>query len=341
MRKIEWLILIAVAVLAILANLKFKDFLNSRGDSEDPEAISSIEKEKEETQEDKVPDTINVLVVGLDKSKSLADINMVAHLDTETNTVKLVSVPRDLFIDFREAEFAAIKEDHPKIKSKYAKLTEVYGRAGGKDEGLQAVKDVVEVVTGLEIAYVVSVDTSGFVDIVDAVGGVEFYVPQKMYYEDPYQDLYINLSEGLQVLDGDKAEQLVRFRKYKGDLPPDIQRIKVQQDFLKALSEKILATRNVGQMTKLATTCLGMVRTDMNILKIVEYIEYVVDQGVSELMASKDMTVIPTFSEKSTETGQWFEKWNPDEVEVFVADFIAGQEATATNEAEETPSTTN
>ncbi len=52
-----------------------------------------------------------------------------------------------------------------------------------------------------------TIDVGGFKEVVDAVGGVEFYVPQRMYYPDPLQDLYIDLQEGLQLLDG-QAEQL-------------------------------------------------------------------------------------------------------------------------------------
>ena len=326
MRKIEWLILLAVAIIAIVGNLQFKSYMDQRrqGSSDEDKTILSManEKDTEAQDEPKVPDSLNVLVVGLDKSKSLADINMIAHLDTETNTVKLISIPRDLYIDFREPDFATVKENHPKIKSNFSKLTEVYGRAGGKDDGLQAIKEVVEIVTNLEIDNVVSVDTNGFVNIVDAVGGVEYDVPQKMFYEDPYQNLYINLEAGLQLLDGDKAEQLVRFRKYKGDTPPDIQRIQVQQDFLRVLSEKILSTRNVGQITKLATTCFGMVNTDMSLFKMIEYVEYVMNQGVSQLIASKDMGVVPTYSEKSTVTGQWFEMWDSQAVNQYISDFM-------------------
>jgi LCP family protein required for cell wall assembly len=68
-----------------------------------------------------------------------------------------------------------------------------------------------------------------FRETIDALGGVEFDVPQNMNYDDPQQGLSIHLKKGYQLLDGDKAEQLVRFRNYPMG---DIDRTKVQFDFL-------------------------------------------------------------------------------------------------------------
>ena len=70
-----------------------------------------------------------------------------------------------------------------------------------------------------------------------------------MKYSDPYQDLYIDLQKGMQHLDGDKSEQLVRFRRYKNG---DIDRIKVQQDFLHALIEQQLKVSNIGKISKIS-----------------------------------------------------------------------------------------
>ena len=72
----------------------------------------------------------------------------------------------------------------------------------------------------------------------DILGGVEINVPMRMKYDDPEQDLHIDLYPGLQVLDGDKAEQFCRFRK--GYVDQDYERSMAQQQFLKALIEQKL-----------------------------------------------------------------------------------------------------
>jgi len=80
------------------------------------------------------------------------------------------------------------------------------------------------------------------------LGGVNFDVPADLRYQDPTQGLYIDLKKGYQLLDGDKVEQLLRFRKpnerlyskeelkelkqfYDGS---DIKRTEMQVKFIKA-----------------------------------------------------------------------------------------------------------
>ena len=61
------------------------------------------------------------------------------------------------------------------------------------------------------------VKTEALIEMVDVIGGVWFDVPIDMVYDDPTQDLHINLKAGYQKLDGDKAEQLLRFRHSNPD----------------------------------------------------------------------------------------------------------------------------
>lgn len=335
MRKIEAIVLLLIAAVVVVLNMGLKDYiLDSRGTrtltldgevAEEPTKSNSVfAQAAEEIEEIVKPKSVTVLMLGLDKSKSLADINIVAHLDTETNKVKLISIPRDLFIDFREGDLAQIKSDHG-VGMYYCKLTEVYSYAGKGKDGRETMKEVAQVVTGLEIDFVASVDTGGFNEIIDAVGGVDFYVPQDMDYEDPYQDLYIHLKEGQQVLDGDKAEQLVRFRKYSGGLPPDVQRMQVQQAFLQALTSQLLATRNLKQLTELITVSYDMVKTDMDLLSIIRYAEYVLGEDIAQLLGSSDMVIIPSESQRIQmgEFNPWFEVWDAEEAHSLVQSIMA------------------
>ena len=88
-------------------------------------------------------------------------------------------------------------------------------------------------ITGMPIHYYCEVNFIGIREIVDILGGVDYDVPMKMDYEDPEQDLYIHLEKGPQHLDGDKAEQLLRFRK--GYANQDLGRINTQQGFIKEM----------------------------------------------------------------------------------------------------------
>ena len=81
---------------------------------------------------------------------------------------------------------------------------------------------------------------------------------------------------GLQHLDGDKAEQLVRFRS--GYIQKDLKRIQVQQDFLKELFKKVKnSSVLLKSMPSLLTTCFKYVDTDFNLLNAIEYSKYIND----------------------------------------------------------------
>lgn len=78
---------------------------------------------------------------------------------------------------------------------------------------MENLQEVVSDLVGYPIDFYISIDLDGFVELVDAVGGVEFDVPVEMYYNDPTQDLNIFYQPGMQHLDGQSAMEVCRFRK--------------------------------------------------------------------------------------------------------------------------------
>lgn len=180
---------------------------------------------------DKETGKINVLLAGTDVYGTCTDTIMVVSYDLDENKVNILSVPRDTRMY---------------VGNRYQKINSAYSISkNGKMKGIQGTIEAVTRLTGIPINYYVEFTFEAFRNAIDALGGVDFYVPQNMNYEDPVQDLYIHLKEGQQHLDGDKAEQLVRFRRYPMG---DIDRVKVQQSFIKALAEQKL---NAGIITKL------------------------------------------------------------------------------------------
>lgn len=176
----------------------------------------------------------NILLLGTDKDELLTDVMMLAQIDPVAGKVSVMSIPRDTRIKY--------KNSWMKINSAHS-----VGKKGSGNEsgGIEASILAVKQLTGIPVNHFVKINFDAFKDFIDEVGGVDFDVPQRMKYTDPYQDLYIDLQPGMQHLDGDKAEQLVRFRRYKGG---DIDRIKVQQDFLHALVEQKLQLKNITKI---------------------------------------------------------------------------------------------
>ena len=114
---------------------------------------------------------------------------------------------------------------------------------------------------GFPVDGYVLVDLEAFKKTVDLVGGVDFDVPQDMDYEDASQDLYIHLKKGPQHLDGEKAMELVRFRK--GYATQDIQRTQVQQQFLKALAKQCLSVSSLTKIGEFADIFAEYVTTSL------------------------------------------------------------------------------
>ena len=93
------------------------------------------------------------------------------------------------------------------IDNKYRKINFAYPY-GGIELAAGTVSELLDV----NIKYYIFVDTFAFRIIVDLLGGVDIDVPVNLDYDDPTQDLHIHLKKGLQHLDGEHAEQYVRFR---------------------------------------------------------------------------------------------------------------------------------
>jgi LCP family protein required for cell wall assembly len=264
-----------ILVLSLIGGVLSRNQAHAIAETEHLDNIS-IEDEDiidndQDVQEDIIPDSLNALVIGFDESGGLTDVMMVGSLNTETNELKVISVPRDLYIDFKKDKYKEVKANNPNSQVIACKLNEVYSYSGWDDRALLDVKELVSIITGLKIDYMVTIDIDGFEQVVDAIGGVDFYVPQRMYYYDPAADFLIDLEEGQQVLDGKHALQLVRYRKYPA---ADLRRIEVQQDFLVEVYHEIISDLNLQELLSLTKIAYDIVDTDFGLFDILDYAEY-------------------------------------------------------------------
>lgn len=157
---------------------------------------------------------------------------------------------------------------------KSMKINEIYSYAGKKYGIEYAVKHVEEML-GISIPYYMAVKFDGFLYIVDAIGGVYFDVPEAMVYDDPYQDLHINIKPGYQKLQGDTAIGFVRYRSYP---QADLRRVKNQQAFIVAALTQALSKddllKNAGALLEMV---YGYVETNIPLTEAIKYLGYVSD----------------------------------------------------------------
>lgn len=204
-------------------------------------------------------DRITFLLMGVDsndvkKSKGTrTDTMILCKVDKSTGKISMLSIPRDTkaFIKGRNGE--------EKINHAHA--------YGGPELSVKAVKDLL----GIDLEYYVKVDYKIVKEFVDIIGGVEIDVPMDMKYSDPTAEppLYIDLKAGLQVLDGDKALQFLRFRKGYAD--QDLGRIRSQQQFIKSAIKQALKIENVGKIPQMIKSYYNNVETNIPLDLILKF----------------------------------------------------------------------
>lgn len=217
---------------------------------------------------------LNIAVFGVDRDGYRTDVMFIVSYDEAEGTLDLLSIPRDTKVTMTDEIQQSLNDrERGYPTGGVCKLNEVSAYAGSGYRYQFTVLQL-EDLLGIEIDNYVKVDLDGFVALVDAVGGVEVDVPEDMDYDDPYQDLHIHLQAGPQLLDGAHAEQLVRFRE--GYAQKDLQRIQVQQLFLKALLQKVCSTETIlSNLPSLVYTAFKYVETDLTVGDALEYIDIV------------------------------------------------------------------
>ncbi len=181
---------------------------------------------------------LNILLVGYDQGAEgipRPDTVLLASVDIKEKAIGILSVPRDTRVEV------------PGYNNKY-KLNSSYVLGG-----IELFQQVVENLIGVPINCYVQIDFQGFQALVDTLEGIEMDVPVHMYYVDEAGGLYIDIPAGRQILDGKNALNFVRYRE---PIMADIGRIARQQQFIKAVIDKIL---NVKVLTKIPSL-LGDVR---------------------------------------------------------------------------------
>jgi len=201
-RKVKRVVVTILLLAIILAGTLFgyKIYQNGGGLTG---ALATILGEDTEKLQNLEP--IQLLIMGesgVDDYK-LADTIMVASYNPKTQKASLMSIPRDTYVGRRNRNAAT-----QNYLASY-KINTVFRSGTNIPEAI----DRINALTGLNLENYVIIDTKALIKLVDAIGGVTFNVPIDMYYtEDTDQNLYIDLKAGEQLIDGAKAEQLLRFR---------------------------------------------------------------------------------------------------------------------------------
>lgn len=249
------LLIILLTILICAGVFTYKVYKNGGGLAGFVTTLVGTDPEKTKS----LPDFYCLL---MGKSQNMTDTIIVAKYSPSTGESALLSIPRDSFVGTNKNTATA----SDKINSKY-------------QISPQKTIDAVNKLTGLNIKYYVTVDTSALRNLVDAIGGVYFDVPIDMDYDDSSQNLYIHLKAGPQLLNGEQAEWVVRFRHNNdGTSYPasygdnDLGRMKTQREFIMEVAKQTLKVENITKVDDILKIAEEEVETNIDWDTMMEYV---------------------------------------------------------------------
>lgn len=216
--------------------------------SNDLDMRPAAEQETAQEEEMVAPiDKVNIMVLGVDRRNEdigRSDTLFVVTADPKASQLSILSVPRDTRVMIPEHG--------------YDKINHAYSLGGHA-----LTEKTVEKLLNMPIDHYVLIDFKAFYKIIDALGGIDIYVDERMYYEDPWDDgggLVIDIKPGLQHMDGKTAIQYVRYRGKTGD----IGRIERQQKFLKAVMDRVSSPAVLMKIPAVISQVSEAVETDLS-----------------------------------------------------------------------------
>jgi len=214
---------------------------------------------------------VTILLMGTDarpnelNTPSRTDTMMIARVDFDRKTAKLLSIPRDVWVAIPNLKSYGVTED--RINSAY-----FYGEAFNvKGGGAKVAMDTVTLNFGIPIDHYAVINFQGFVKVVDALGGIDLNVPTAIYDPefptDDYKTMVFAVKEGQQHLDGITALRYARTRHQDSDT----ERIKRQQLVLLAIRDKALSVNAVVRIPEVYNAMLGSFNTDLSLPTLISY----------------------------------------------------------------------
>ena len=207
-------------------------------------ALAAVE---EEGAAERRKNVYTLILAGMDEISGNTDTIVIVRLDAEARRIDLVNVPRDTYIN-RAWEVR-------KINCAYTAAE----NAG--ESGLEGLRGAMRGLCGFDADCCVVVDLITVEQAIDLMGGVYFDVPFDMDYEDSAQDLSIHIGAGYQRLSGEQCVQLCRYRK--NYINGDLDRIALQQSFLKAAARQFISLGSIPNLTRVVQLAATSVDSDL------------------------------------------------------------------------------
>ena len=209
------------------------------------------------------PSTMNILAVGSDSRGNhylygLADVIRLVRVDFVNKRVGILEIPRDLWVEIPEIS------DHYGITEGKLNQAYLYGNKGlgyydGPGEGPGLLARTMNLNFGVQPDHYIAVNMKTFENIVNAVGGIDVYLPYEISVRSKENPKGFAIPEGQHHIDGETALWVARIRQYH-----TFGRAENQNIVMCALRKKILSPAIVPAVPELITTFQRYVQTDLS-----------------------------------------------------------------------------
>jgi LCP family protein required for cell wall assembly len=183
---------------------------------------------------------------------SNSDTLMLMRADPTTNTLSLLSFPRDMYVPIY---------CHGNIVDTHDRINSAWGLCG--NNGPAATLDTIEHLTGLHINYFITLDFHAFKQLVNNLHGVYMNVDRRYYIAPHTGTSAINLQPGYQKLDGGQALSYVRYRHTDSD----IYRTGRQQLFIEALKSRLRTSLSLSNLPFEVPKLVHVLKDNIKVVK--------------------------------------------------------------------------
>ncbi|MDD3303445.1 MAG: LCP family protein [Clostridia bacterium] len=247
--KIVRRVFIIFSIIGILSWAALYAFNYNIGEEEVVNADGTVVETKGKKKE------INALICGV--NDGLTDTMMYVKYNVESGKIAMMSIPRDTY-----------------VTNEYCighKLNAIY-----RGKNIIPLVNQIQDLIGVKIDYYLVFKADMLISMVDALGGIEVDVKIRMKYDDPTQNLHIDIQKGKQVLDGKNAEGYVRFRHNNdmtvGYTMGDLDRTEVQQEFIKTFISTVLQPSNLTKVPDLINIAQENTETNVTVREALRYV---------------------------------------------------------------------
>ena len=207
-----------------------------------------------------VTEPFTILLMGIDSTDEVLTKNAIANGDTlilitfnpKTLNATMLSIPRDSYVPI------ACWSGRPENKITHA-------AAYGNDCMINTIHNYFDV----NIDYYAKINFKGLVKLVDAVGGVEVDVPQRLCTDNSNREVEVCISPGRQILNGEEALVFARNRKQLAN--GDFGRAQHQQEIIMALVNKVKTINDVSKFMEILNTVSNSLDTNLTTKQILSF----------------------------------------------------------------------